>query len=88
MGFTDSERMGLDLAAQRARAYGIDPREYGRLEAKVDGLEAEVAALRGDVRSLLELANKGRGGLWVGMSIAATIGGVITWIAGNVWTGR
>lgn len=76
MGFTDSERGEL-LAA---RAQQIDLREYGRLEAKVDALEAEVAALRGDVRALLDLANRGRGGLWVGMSIASLAGGVLTWL--------
>ena len=77
MAFSDSERGEL-----REVTYSqISPREYGRLEAKVDALEAEVAALRGDVRSLLDLANQSRGGLWVGMGIASMCGGVVTWMA-------
>lgn len=85
MAFSDSERQGLDALASRARVYEIDPREYGRLEAQVDGLQAEVAALRGDVRALLDLANRGRGGLWVGMTIASVLGGAITWLTGTFW---
>lgn len=59
---------------------GIDPVEYGKLISKVDHLEAELTSLRGDVKALLELANQSRGGLWVGMSLAATFGGVVTWV--------
>jgi hypothetical protein len=57
----------------------IDPREFGRLEAEVKGLQAQVADLQGDVKQLLELANRSKGGFWVGMSIAGTMGGVFTY---------
>jgi len=76
VGFTDSERADL-LVAQ---AHGISPREYGRLEAKVDSLEDKVDSLETKVDTLLELANRGRGGLWVGMGIASLGGGMLTWI--------
>lgn len=59
----------------------IDPREFGRLEAEVRGLQTQVADLQSDVKQLLELANRSKGGFWVGMSIAGTVGGVITYIA-------
>lgn len=78
MAFSDSERGEL-------RETQISPREYGRLEAKVDALEAEVAALRGDVRVLLEMANRSRGALWVGMGMASVIGGILTTIGANLW---
>lgn len=55
----------------------IDPREFGRLEAEVSALQDEVAGLRADVRELLELANKSKGGFWMGMAIASGIGGVV-----------
>jgi hypothetical protein len=38
-----------------------------------------------DVKSLLELANKGKGGFWVGMTIASFMGGVITFVADRLW---
>ena len=58
----------------------IDPREFGRLEAEVHSLRAQMALLQKDVRELLELANKSKGGLWLGMSIAALAGTVVSWV--------
>ena len=59
----------------------IDPREFGKLEAQVEALQSEVHAMRGDIKQLLEMANKSKGGLWVGMSIASALGGVVTFVA-------
>jgi len=42
----------------------IDPREFGKLEAQVEALQMEVHALREDVKKLLEMANKSKGGFW------------------------
>lgn len=61
----------------------INPREFGRLEAEVHSLRAQMTLLQNDVRELLELANKSKGGLWLGMSIAALAGSVVSWIAGH-----
>lgn len=58
----------------------IDPREFGKLEAQVEALQVEVHGLREDVKSLLALANKSKGGFWVGMAIASAIGGFFTFI--------
>jgi len=55
----------------------IDPREFGRLEAEVKALQGEVSGLRDDVKELLELANKSKGGFWIGMAIASGIGGIV-----------
>jgi len=33
---------------------------------------------------LLALANKGRGGFWMGMTIASSVGAVVAWAAGHV----
>lgn len=62
----------------------INPRDFGRLEAEVESLRGEVAGLRTDVRELLELANRSKGGLWVGMGIASIVGGVITYIVEKI----
>ena len=58
----------------------IDPREFGKLEAQVGALQAEVHGLRDDVKSLLALANKSKGGFWVGMVIVSAISTVIGWV--------
>lgn len=63
----------------------INPREFGRLEAEVHSLRTQVSSLQSDVRELLELANRSKGGLWVGMSIAAGLGGVFSWIVGHLF---
>ena len=64
----------------------IDPREFGKLEAQVEALQIEVHALRQDIKTLLEMANKSKGGFFVGMAIASFAGGVITFIADRVFT--
>jgi hypothetical protein len=63
----------------------IDARDFGRLEAQVEALQTEVHSLSKDVKALLELANKGKGGFWMGMTIASFMGGVITFVADRVW---
>jgi len=59
----------------------IDARDFGRLEAQVDSLQVQVTQLSTDVKSLLELANKGKGGFWMGMVIASALSGVLSFFA-------
>ena len=59
----------------------IDPRELGKLEAQVEALQNEVHALRQDIKTLLEMANKSKGGFFVGMAIASVVGGIMSFIA-------
>jgi len=61
------------------------PRKIGKLEAQVEALQSEVHAMRGDIKQLLEMANKSKGGFWVGMSIASALGGVITFVADRLF---
>lgn len=61
----------------------IDARDFGKLEAQVASLQTEVHQLASDVRELLELANKSKGGFWMGMTIASMVGGFITFIGGR-----
>ena len=62
----------------------IDARDFGKLEAQVASLQTEVHELATDVKALLELANKSKGGFWMGMTIASMAGGVITFVAGKL----
>ncbi len=59
----------------------IDPREFGKLEAQVQALQTEVHGLRQDIKLLLEMANKSKGGFFVGMAIASVVGGIISFVA-------
>lgn len=63
----------------------IDARDFGRLEAQVESLQTEMQSLSADVKCLLELANKSKGGFWMGMTIASIIGGFITFIIDKVF---
>ena len=62
----------------------IDARDFGKLEAQVASLQTEVHELATDVKALLELANKSKGGFWMGMTIASIAGGVVTFFAGRL----
>ena len=62
----------------------IDARDFGKLEAQVASLQTEVHQLANDVKELLELANKSKGGFWMGMTIASMAGGFITFIGGRL----
>jgi len=63
----------------------IDLREFGKLEAQVEMLQVEVTALRDDVKKLLAMANKSKGGFWVGMAIASAISGICAFILDRVF---
>ena len=64
----------------------IDPREFGKMEAKVEALTAEVAELNAKVDRLLEAVNQGRGGIMTMLSIGAAISAVIGWFSSH-WFG-
>jgi len=63
----------------------VDARDFGKLEAQVEALQKEVHSLSTDVKALLELANKSKGGFWMGMVIASTLSGVISFFAARLW---
>ena len=59
----------------------IDPIKFGATIQKVEAMEYEVSELRKDVKALLELANKGRGGFWAGMALVSAFSTFIGFIA-------
>jgi hypothetical protein len=65
----------------------IDPIQYGQLIAQVRNLQDKVDSMETDIKLLLELANKSKGGFFAGMLIASAIGGFITFIV-NHWMGK
>jgi hypothetical protein len=58
----------------------IDPRDFGRLEAEVAILREQVSAMASDMKSLLALVERGKGG-WFVIVLAGTISGAITALA-------
>lgn len=61
----------------------IDPIKFGLLIGQVKTLETQVESLQKDVKELLELANRSKGGFWMGMTIASMVGGFVSWIASH-----
>ena len=62
----------------------ISERDFGRLEAEVQSLKSELDDIKTDVKCLLALANKSKGGFWMGMTIASTVGAVVAWIVSHM----
>jgi hypothetical protein len=62
----------------------IDPVKFGLLIGQVKTLETQVEDLQRDVKSLLALANKSKGGFWAGMTIASMLGGLASWLASHM----
>lgn len=65
----------------------LDPIKVGVMWQKVETMEKEVSELRDDVKQLLALANKGRGGFWVGMTIVSAFSTFVGYITHN-WFGK
>ena len=55
----------------------IDPVKYGILWQKVESLEHKIDKLEDSMEKLLELANKSKGGFWMGMAIVSALSSVI-----------
>ncbi len=62
----------------------IDPVRYGVLWERVQNMDKKIDRMERQIEQLLELANKSKGGLWVGMAIASMVGGLITWVVGHL----
>ena len=61
----------------------IDPVRYGVLWQKVQDMDKKVDRLESDIRQLLELANRSKGGLWLGMAVVSTLTGIVGFFAGK-----
>ncbi len=59
----------------------IDPVEYGKLLSKVELMGEKINNMDADIKELLELANKSKGGFWMGMVIASSVSGFIGYLS-------
>ena len=64
----------------------ISERDFGRLEAEVQALQRELNTIQADVKCLLELANKSKGGFWFGMTFVSGISMIIGFVL-SFWRG-
>ena len=59
----------------------IDPVKVGVMWQKLETMEKEVSELRDDVKTLLAMANKSKGGLWAGMLFVSAISSFVGFIS-------
>ena len=62
----------------------IDLVKYGVLWERVQQMDKKIDKMEGQIEQLLELANKSKGGFWMGMTIASSVGAVVAWVAGHM----
>jgi hypothetical protein len=65
----------------------IDPVKYGVLWQKVQDMDKKIDKMERQLEDLIALANKGKGGFWMGMTIASFVGGAASWLASH-WGGK
>lgn len=65
----------------------IDPIKYGVLWERVQAMDRKVDKMERQLEELVALANKSKGGFWMGMTIASMAGGFITWVVGHFKSG-
>ena len=71
----------------------IDPLKYGAMwqrvndyERRFEVIDKKLDKMERQIEDLLALANKGKGGFWMGMTIASSVGAAVAWI-GNHFRG-
>jgi hypothetical protein len=62
----------------------IDLVKYGVLWERVQQMDKKIDKMEGQIEQLLELANKSKGGFWMGMSIASAVGGIAGWVISHM----
>lgn len=70
----------------------IDPIRYGAMwqrvqdyERRFEVVDKKLDKMEDQLAQLLELANKSKGGFWMGMTIASVVGGLLTWIGNHLF---
>ncbi len=61
----------------------IDPVKYGVLWERVQNMDKKIDKMERQLEELIALANKGKGGFWMGMAIASTLGAAVSWVTSH-----
>jgi hypothetical protein len=81
-----AEHLYSDRLIRHERAHWAQWQRMGtirllqRMDKKIDKMERQL-------EDLVALANKGKGGFWMGMTIASFVGGAASWLASH-WGGK
>ena len=67
--------------SRRLEMSDIDLVKYGVLWQKVESMEAKIDKMEAQLETLVELANKGRGGFWMGMIFISAVSSVAGYFA-------
>ena len=62
----------------------IDMVKYGVLWERVQQMDKKVDKMETQLEQLLELANKSKGGFWMGMTSASGVGGLVSWVISHM----
>ena len=62
----------------------IDPVKYGVLWERVQSMDKKVDKMERQMEELLALANKGKGGLWFGMTVVSAISALVGFILSHI----
>jgi hypothetical protein len=66
---------------------GIDLVKYGVLWQRVQDMDKKMDKMERQLEELVALANKSKGGLWLGMSIASVLSALVGFMASH-WKGH
>ena len=64
----------------------IDPVKYGVLWQRVQDMDKKMDKMERQLEELVALANRSKGGLWFGMTVASAVSGFIGFIVSH-WKG-
>jgi hypothetical protein len=73
--------LGTDVMAESNE---IDLVKYGVLWQKVQDMDKKMDKVERQLEELVALANKGRGGLWFGMTVVSSVSVVVGYLL-NYW---
>ena len=59
----------------------IDPVKYGVLWERVQNMDKKIDKMEASVDELVAMANRSRGGFWVGMGFVSAISSIVGFIA-------
>lgn len=62
----------------------IDPVKYGVLWQRVQDMDKKIDKMERHVEELLAMANKSKGGLWIGMSIVSGVSAVVGFVLSHI----
>lgn len=64
----------------------FDPEEFGKVLARLDNQDRILTRLEDSVSNLVIMANQGKGGLMMLMSVGSIVGAVVGWVVEHLIT--